>query len=138
MRFVVVESPYRARTEFELSLNLAYARALVRFVSLRGDWPFASHLDLTQGLDDRDPAERELGIIAGLARLRVADIHLFGLDLGISEGMKRAQKATPGRCSVEQCSLPEWAEAMKAYGHGDRESVDALIAKFQPLWHVHE
>ncbi len=138
MRFVVCESPHRARAEFELSLNLAYARALVRFVALRGDWPFASHLDLTQALDDRIPEQRELGIIAGLARLRVADIHLFGTDLGISEGMKRAQKATPGRCSVEQCSLPEWAEAMKAYGQGDRSAVDALIAANQPLWHVHE
>lgn len=139
MRLVVCESPYRSRNSWELSLNLAYARALVRFVAKRGDTPFASHLDLTQALDDRDPDQRELGIVAGLARLRVADVHLFGVDLGVSDGMKRAMKHTPGRCTVEQVSLPEWAEAMKQYTErDDRSGLDALIAANQPLWHVHE
>lgn len=138
-RLIVCESPYKSKCEWTLSLHLAYARALVRYVTNRGDSPFASHLDLTQALDDRDPVQRERGIAAGLARLRVADIHLFGTDLGFSDGMRRAQTATPYRCKVEQVSLPEWAEAMKQYTErDDRSGLDALIAANQPLWHVHE
>lgn len=139
MRFCVIESPYRSRCEFDLQLNLAYARALVRFIANRGDVPFASHLDLTQALDDRIPEERERGIAAGLARLRVADIHVFGTDLGMSDGMQRAAKATPYRVKVEQVSLPEWAEAMKQYTErDDRSGLDALIAANQPMWHCHD
>lgn len=132
-RLTVCESPYRSHSPRELARNLAYARALCRFVLDRGDVPFASHLDLTQCLDDRAPAQREAGIIAGLARLRVADIHLFGVDLGWSSGMDWARRSTPGRCSVEHVSLPEWAEAVK-----DEAKMDALIAANQPRWHVHE
>lgn len=138
-RYVIVESPYKSKCEWTLSLHLAYARALVRYVTNRGDSPFASHLDLTQALDDRDPVQRERGIAAGLARLRVADIHLFGVDLGESDGMRRARQATPYRCSVENVSLPEWTEAIKLYVEkDDRSGLDALIAANQPLWHVHE
>ena len=92
----------------------------------------ASHLDITQCLDDTDPAQREAGIAAGLARLRVADVHLFGTDLGWSSGMDWARRSTPGRCSVEHVSLPEWATAAN-----DSEQMDELIAKYQPLWRVH-
>lgn len=137
-RLCVVESPYRSVSSRELQRNLAYARALCRFVLDRGDVPFASHLDITQCLDDRDPQQREQGIVAGLARLRVADIHLFGVDLGWSSGMDWARRSTPGRCSTEQVSLPEWAEAMAADATGNSEPLDALIAKFQPLWRPHD
>jgi hypothetical protein len=37
MRICVIESPYKAHSEFELRRNLAYARALVEHVTLRGD-----------------------------------------------------------------------------------------------------
>jgi hypothetical protein len=138
MRLIAIESPYRSTSPRELARNLAYVRALCHFVLARGDVPFASHLDITQCLDDRDPQQREQGIVAGLARLRVADVHLFGTDLGWSSGMDWARRSTPGRCSVEHVSLPEWAEAMATEVAGNGEPLDALIAKFQPLWHVHE
>jgi len=138
-RIVVIESPYRAYSELELQRNLAYCRALVRFVVNRGDSPLASHLDITQALDDRDPEQRERGIAAGLARLRVADVHLFGVDLGWSSGMKRALEASPSHCTVEKVPLPDWADAMKSYeAGGDRGPLDALIAANQPMWHAHE
>ena len=137
-RIVVCESPYRAESAWELQRNLAYCRALVRFVVNRGDSPLASHLDITQALDDRDPAQRERGIAAGLARLRVADVHLFGVDLGWSSGMKRARTAER-TCLVEEVSLPEWAEAMQKNGVlSVMEAVDRLIAANQPMWHAHE
>ena len=138
-RLVVIESPYKAHRELELQRNLAYSRALMRFVTLRGDSPLASHLDITQALFDTDHAEREAGIVAGLQRLRVADIHLFGLDLGMSDGMRRASLHTPSRCSVEQVSLPEWKLAAdRAQVHGDYDAFSDLIAANQPRWHIHE
>jgi len=136
-RIVVVESPYKARTQWELDRNLAYARALVRAVTMRGDSPTASHLLITQSLDDRDPDARERGIAAGLALLRVADIHLFGVDLGSSDGMSRARKATPARCQAEDLSLPEWREAARLAETGELAAMNELIQRFQPPWHAH-
>jgi hypothetical protein len=135
MRVVVIESPYRCYTAWELERNLAYARALVEHVTLRGDSPVASHLLITQSLDDRDPKQREAGICAGLALLRVADVHAFGIDLGVSDGMRRGMKDTPGRVQVEQISLPEWAEAMAC---NSQTKLQALVAKYGPKWHAHE
>jgi hypothetical protein len=137
-RIVCCESPYKSSSAREFQRNLAYCRALCRFVLDRGDVPMASHLDITQVLDDKDPAQREKGIAAGLARLRVADIHLFGIDLGWSSGMEWAKRSTPGRCSVEHVSLPGWPEALKLEAEGNPEPLSTLIAKYQPMWRVHE
>lgn len=138
MRITVIESPYKSECAWDLQRNLAYCRALVRFVVNRGDSPLASHLDITQALDDRDPEQRERGIAAGLARLRVADVHLFGVDLGWSSGMRRALVASPLYCLVEKVSLPEWAAAMETWKAGARGCLDKLIAQNQPMWHAHE
>lgn len=134
MRIVVIESKYRSFNEQGLRMHLAYARALVEHVTMRGDAPVASHLLITQSLDDRIPEQREAGICAGLAMLRVADIHAFGIDLGISDGMRRAMRDTPGRVQVEQISLPEWKEAVDS---NDTAAIEALIECYQPKWHVH-
>lgn len=88
MRLVILESPYAG----EVELNVAYARACVRDSVLRGESPIASHLLFTQPgiLNDLDPAERELGIAAGLAWLDRADGTIFYLDRGWSPGMIQA------------------------------------------------
>lgn len=139
MKLVVVESPYRAYTAFELERNLAYARALVEHVTLRGDSSVASHLLITQSLDDRLPEHRKLGMQAGLHLLRVADVHAFGVDLGMSEGMRAAlarakelAACSPDVPAVEEISLPEWASAVN-----DTPRLRALVFKYQPKWHVH-
>jgi acid stress-induced BolA-like protein IbaG/YrbA len=142
MRIVVCESPYRATSEWQLRLNLAYARALVERVTLRGDSPVASHLLITQALDDRDPVARQRGIWAGLYLLRVADVHAFGIDLGISDGMRIGMEKAKQHPSViyEEISLPEWAEAM-ATDSNTRRGFDAretLARRYEPKWHVHE
>lgn len=134
MKIVVIESPYRSRSQTLLERNLAYARALVERVTLRGDAPCASHLLITQSLDDRDPAHRKLGIAAGLALLRVADVHAFGIDLGVSEGMEAAMKvAKVGMARYEEISLPEWKAAMDS---GDSRLLDDLRWRYQPKWHM--
>lgn len=85
MRRVLVESPYAG----EVSSNEAYARAAVKDCLRRGEAPFASHLLYTQSgvLDDNEPAERELGIRAGLIWGEAAQATVVYTDLGMSQGM---------------------------------------------------
>lgn len=85
-RLVVLESPYSG----DVALNETYARACVRDGLSRGEAPQASHLLYTQPgiLDDTDPIERETGILAGLAWLRMADAIVVYMDKGISSGMR--------------------------------------------------
>lgn len=136
MRIVVIESPYRSYSAFELQRNLAYARALVEHVTLRGDCPLVSHLLITQSLDDRVSEHRRMGILAGLEPLRIADLHSFGIDLGISDGMADAMLvARIGKVPVEEISLPAWKEAMAC---SSTAPLELLIDRYAPKWHVHE
>lgn len=86
MRRVIVESPFAG----DVDANIAYARRCVRDSVLRGEAPIASHLLFTQPgiLNDNVPAERQLGIDAGLAWRSVADATVVYTDRGISAGMK--------------------------------------------------
>lgn len=86
MRRVVIESPYAGDVE----RNLRYARACLLDSLRRGEAPIASHLLLTQVLDDDHPSDRETGIRAGLAWHQSADLVAFYVDLGVSSGMRRA------------------------------------------------
>jgi len=54
----------------------------------RGEAPIASHLLYTQVLDDNDPAERSIGIAAGLAWRTVAEASVVYVDRGVSGGMQ--------------------------------------------------
>lgn len=84
MKLVIVESPLAGDYE----ANRAYARACVYDSLMRGEAPLASHLLYTQMLDDKIPAERTLGIEAGLAWGRKADLTAVYTDRGISSGMQ--------------------------------------------------
>lgn len=86
MRRVIIESPYAGDVE----ANIDYARRAVRDSVLRGEAPIASHLLFTQPgiLDDDVPAERQLGIDAGLAWRGVADATVAYADRGVSRGMQ--------------------------------------------------
>lgn len=86
MKKVIIESPYAGDTE----ANVQYARACLLDSLHRGEAPLASHLLYTQVLDDNNVGHRNTGIEAGLAWLEYADLHVFYIDLGFSEGMKRA------------------------------------------------
>jgi len=89
MKIVILESPYAG----EVERNINYAKRCVRHSLKKGEAPMASHLLYTQMLDDKVPAERELGIAAGLAWRKVAEASVVYTDLGISEGMKYGIKA---------------------------------------------
>lgn len=86
MKLVILESPYAGNVE----LNIRYARECVKDSLKKGEAPIASHLLYTQDgiLNDDVPHERSLGITAGLAWLKVANLHVCYIDLGISNGMK--------------------------------------------------
>ena len=86
MRLVILESPYAG----EVEANVAYARACVRDSLQRGEAPLASHLLYTQPgiLRDEVPAERALGIAAGLAWRQAAQGWVVYTDRGISPGME--------------------------------------------------
>lgn len=140
MKIAIVESPYRSETDFELLRNLAYARALVHHFTMRGLSAHASHLLYTQCLDDRDPEQRRLGIEAGLALLRVADVHAFGVDLGVSDGMRLGMEKAKSHPAVayEEVSLPDWAAAMSADSNTRMgfDTLETLVRRYQPKWHA--
>lgn len=104
---VIVESPYAG----DIERNVAYARAALRDCLLRGEVPFASHLLYTQPgvLRDEVPAERELGISAGLELAGRAEKTVVYTDLGISRGMTlgMANAQVRGR-PVEYRTLPDF------------------------------
>lgn len=97
MKLVVIESPYAPPAHVTngderasyLQRNAFYLRALAQWcVGMR--WaPYASHKLLTQWLDDEVPEQRDLGIAAGLAWARHAELAIVGVNYGISSGMNR-------------------------------------------------
>lgn len=87
----------------------------------RNEAPLASHLLYTQPgvLDDDDPHERLLGMEAGLAWGRVAELTAVYVDLGISDGMRRGMERADlqGRKVVKRTLGPATMAALKEAGH---------------------
>jgi hypothetical protein len=115
MRLVILESPYAGNIAF----HEAYARACIRDCLQKGEAPIASHLLYTQPgiLRDELPDERQWGIDAGLAWLKVAESSVIYVDFGFTDGMKEGEN-----------------EARKAgvhiqYRHISKEALLALIAE---------
>ena len=110
MKLVILESPYAGN----VPLNIAYAKLCLLDCLKRNEAPIASHLLFTQPgiLDDNDPEQRKLGIAAGLAWAKVADIQVFYIDFGVSSGMEAAYNA--GIITTEFRELgPEVIEELK-------------------------
>ena len=108
MRLVIIESPYAGDIEH----HVAYARAAMADCLARGEAPYASHLLYTQPgvLRDHDPAERRLGIEAGLVWGEAAESTVVYDDLGISAGMQQGiDRAIAAGRMVEFRSLPGWS-----------------------------
>ncbi|NEU14646.1 hypothetical protein G3T14_21415 [Methylobacterium sp. BTF04] len=108
MRLVIIESPYAGDT----ARNVAYAKAAMRDCLERGEAPYASHLLFTQAgiLDDTNPAQRALGIEAGLAWGAKADATVVYRDLGVTAGMQEgiSRALSEGR-KVEYREIRAWA-----------------------------
>lgn len=91
MRRVILESPFSGVDEREIAANIRYARRAVRDSIMRDEAPLASHLLYTQPgiLEDADPEQRALGILAGLAWASFAEAWVVYTDRGISQGMQQ-------------------------------------------------
>lgn len=77
-------SPYRG----DVARNVKYAKELTGRAVRRGLVPITPHLYITQALDDNDPAERALGMEAGLHLLEPCKYIMIGGRYGLSEGMR--------------------------------------------------
>lgn len=89
-------SPYRGVTKEEVEKHIKYAKELTRTVLLHGFGVVTPHLYITNCLDDSNPEERKLGLVASLEILKKCDVIYVGQRYGISEGMaaeiKEAEK----------------------------------------------
>ena len=104
MKLVIIESPYQG----DIAPHVEYARACIRHSLYLGESPIASHLLYTQPgvLIDAVPHLRRLGIEAGLAWVRVAELMAVYEDLGISSGMQDAiEEADRANLKVEYRNL---------------------------------
>lgn len=109
---VLIESPLSAPSQTGLGLNQLYGRAALRDSLLRGEAPMASHLLYAQTfvLDDTDPAEHEIGMLAGFSWLPLVERVVVYVDRGISLGMKEGiRRAEVLGVDVEERSLEDWA-----------------------------
>lgn len=86
MKLVVIESPLALDGQF--ARNIRYARLCGLDCIRKGEAPYASHLLMTQFLDDTIPEERKLGMDAGFAWGAVGDICVVYQDFGITKGMQ--------------------------------------------------
>lgn len=91
VKCVSIESPYSSASEAAIVRNAQYAREAMLDSCRRGESPYASHLLLTQVLNDTIQSERTLGLALSHAwRLR-ADLIAFYIDHGMSPGMRDAE-----------------------------------------------
>ncbi len=95
---VVLESPYAGKNDDATEANLTYCRLCMNDSIRRGEAPFAGHLLYTQPgiLNDKNPAERKLGMEIAFLWARHAKVSVVYLDYGLSGGMiagiKRARE----------------------------------------------
>lgn len=92
---VVVESPFGRNldgskcTPEEYARNTRYLNRALLDSLRRGEAPYASHRFYPGLLDDTDPADRELGMRAGLVWAEHAEVCVVYCDHGVTEGMSR-------------------------------------------------
>lgn len=111
MRLVIVESPYAGRglfKWFDRWRNKRYARRCMKDCLNRGEAPYASHLLYTQlgVLNDNFAEQRLLGMKAGQAWMKKADLVVVYVDRGVTSGMiVGIQKAKKEGIPVEERRL---------------------------------
>lgn len=109
MRLVVLESPFAGNQYRTQEDHVRYAREALLDCIQRGEAPIASHLLITQVLNDNDRVQRERGIACGMAWIRRADAVVVYQDCGISLGMARAiQRAQECGVPIEYRSIEGW------------------------------
>ncbi len=102
-KLVYIASPLSG----DIARNLVFARQACRYAIAQDAIPFAPHLLYTQMLDDRDPAERRLGIDMGNQMLGLCE-ELWLCGDRISPGMEGERKlAEEWNIPVHQISTEE-------------------------------
>jgi hypothetical protein len=98
MKRVVLESPFAPSDKRTLEQNIDYAKLCMHDCFERNEAPFASHLLYTQPkiLNDADPNQRKLGIVAGHQWILGCDYVVVYVDYGISPGMEQGILAAQG------------------------------------------
>lgn len=78
----------------DMAANVTAAITYCRRVIDEGYMPVASHLLYPQILNDNNPAERELGLLFGLALLRMCDeVWMFGtVSPGVAQEIEEAKR----------------------------------------------
>jgi hypothetical protein len=99
VKAAVVETPFRAATDVEGARNRAYLDALLEYCYAWGLSPYASHDVIPRIIGMRDNADTDIvarvrGLAAGDVWAERADVIVFGVDLGWSEGMLRRLRHT--------------------------------------------
>ena len=87
---IYVASRYAGDVDANVKAAIGYCRLVID----RGYMPIASHLLYPQILHDDDPAERELGMLFGLALLRDCDeVWVFGeVSPGVAREIEEAKQ----------------------------------------------
>lgn len=92
-------SPYRGNILKKIR-NILYARYLLQVALDLGYTPIATHLYLTQVLDDDMPTQRQQALKAGKEILYSCDTIIIGARYGFSEGMIGEMKAAAGKNTI--------------------------------------
>jgi hypothetical protein len=89
-RRIYVASKYAGNVEANVAAAIGYCRRVID----EGHMPIASHLLYCQILNDNDPEERELGLMFGLALLRLCDeVWVFGtVSPGVAQEIEEAKR----------------------------------------------
>ena len=89
-RKVYVASKYAGNVDVNIAAAVSYCRRVID----EGYMPVASHLLYPQILDDHDPNEREMGLMFGLALLRICDeVWVFGeVSSGMAQEIEEAKR----------------------------------------------
>ena len=89
-RKIYVASKYAGDVKANTEAAVMYCRKVIR----DGYMPVASHLLYPQILDDNDPAQRELGLLFGLALLKLCEeVWVFGeISKGVAQEIDEAKK----------------------------------------------
>lgn len=89
-RKIYVVSKYAGDVDTNVKNAVGYCRRVIE----EGHMPIAAHLLYPQILNDSNPEERELGILFGMALIRLCDeVWVFGdVSPGMEAGIKEAKR----------------------------------------------
>ena len=89
-RKIYVASRYAGNVDANVAAAIQYCRRVID----EGHMPIASHLLYPRILDDGNPHERELGLLFGLALLRLCDeVWVFGaVSPGVAQEIEEAKR----------------------------------------------